>query len=188
MGYLFSMKTCRDCNISKELGEFYVHKMMADGHLNKCKDCVKSRVGRHREANLDQVREYDRERGRLDHRKAVSRQHRKNNPEYHLAANERYQKRYPEKKFARHAVNNAVRDGKLLKQSCEVCGDSDSEGHHDDYSKPLEVRWLCDTHHKQHHREERNRLRAAGRLAEHLNSKKRNVMPQEENQSIGLAA
>lgn len=66
----------------------------------------------------------------------------------------------PEKRKASWAVNNAIRDGNLVRQPCEVCGVSGKRdsgrslvhAHHDDYSKPLEVRWLCDTHHNEHHR------------------------------------
>lgn len=46
----------------------------------------------------------------------------------------------------------AVRTGKVKKLPCEVCGNKNSQGHHPDYSKPLEVLWLCDKHHKEHHR------------------------------------
>ena len=37
-------KICRQCHLPKPIGDFYVHVQMADGHLNKCKDCVKKRV------------------------------------------------------------------------------------------------------------------------------------------------
>lgn len=49
-----------------------------------------------------------------------------------------------ERRRARWTVNNAVRDGRMVRlQSCEECGGPSPEMHHDDYSKPLEVRWLC---------------------------------------------
>lgn len=60
----------------------------------------------------------------------------------------------PEQKVkhaARTKVSKAVLRGKLIKLPCEICGNPESEGHHDDYSKPLEVRWLCKKHHTEHH-------------------------------------
>lgn len=46
-------------------------------------------------------------------------------------------------------VHRAVKSGKLKKLPCEVCGEVKVEGHHDDYSKPLEVKWLCSIHHRE---------------------------------------
>jgi len=50
-----------------------------------------------------------------------------------------------------YLVNKAVTAGDLVRQPCEVCGAEPADGHHDDYAKPLEVRWLCRAHHRQHH-------------------------------------
>ena len=59
-----------------------------------------------------------------------------------------HRERYPDKYRARTAVGNAVRDGRLTREPCEACGTTERvEAHHDDYSKPLEVRWLCKAHH-----------------------------------------
>ncbi len=44
-----------------------------------------------------------------------------------------------------------IKSGKLIRQPCEVCGEVKVEAHHDDYSKPFEVRWLCGNHHREHH-------------------------------------
>lgn len=41
--------------------------------------------------------------------------------------------------------------GRLKRQRCEICSKWPADAHHDDYSKPLEVRWLCRSHHRQHH-------------------------------------
>lgn len=46
----------------------------------------------------------------------------------------------------------AVHRGTLERLPCEVCGALNSQGHHADYSKALEVRWLCPQHHADVHR------------------------------------
>jgi hypothetical protein len=47
-------------------------------------------------------------------------------------------------------VDNALRSGKLVKGPCEVGGDCAGriEAHHDDYARPLTVRWVCKRHHR----------------------------------------
>lgn len=52
---------------------------------------------------------------------------------------------------AQSAVTAAIKRGAIVRQPCEQCGQSPAEAHHDDYSKPMEVRWLCKPHHKQFH-------------------------------------
>jgi len=49
---------------------------------------------------------------------------------------------------------SAVRRGQLVRQPCERCQTSIFvDAHHDDYGKPLDVRWLCRIHHRERHRE-----------------------------------
>lgn len=55
------------------------------------------------------------------------------------------------KSAAHRVVTNALSSGALVRQPCEVCGWTPAHAHHDDYSKPLEVRWLCRRHHELHH-------------------------------------
>ena len=57
-----------------------------------------------------------------------------------------------DKILARKRLNYAVEYGHINKQPCEKCGEKKSEGHHKDYSKPLEVVWLCSKHHRELHR------------------------------------
>jgi hypothetical protein len=59
--------------------------------------------------------------------------------------------RYPEKTKARNAVRRAVKNGMLIKLPCAQCGNRESFAHHDDYTKPLEVVWLCRKHHRARH-------------------------------------
>lgn len=63
--------------------------------------------------------------------------------------------KYPEKYAARKKLMHAVERGKIIKQPCTICGNQKSEAHHPDYSKPLDVVWLC----RKHHVEEHNRLK-----------------------------
>lgn len=130
------MKVCFKCGASKPYTDFYKHSKMADGHLGKCKQCTKQDVKIHRQEN-DSVREYDRMRGN------------RQSPEY-LA---KYRAENLKKYKAHNAVNNAVRDGKLEKPlSCSECNSTNHiEGHHDDYDKPLVVRWLCSRCHSLWH-------------------------------------
>lgn len=55
------------------------------------------------------------------------------------------------KKNCREATHRAIQAGKLLKEKCEVCGEIEVEAHHDDYTDPFNVRWLCKKHHAAHH-------------------------------------
>ena len=48
---------------------------------------------------------------------------------------------------ARSYAHVYIKRGKLKKGICEVCGSADVEAHHDDYTKPLAVRWFCRLHH-----------------------------------------
>lgn len=57
------------------------------------------------------------------------------------------------KEAVRKLTNSKIRSGHLIRQPCEVCGTEEKiEAHHDDYMKPLDVRWLCKKHHQEHHR------------------------------------
>lgn len=55
------------------------------------------------------------------------------------------------KAVARSYLKVYVSRGKVEKGVCEVCGELEVQGHHNDYNKPLEVRWLCKKHHKELH-------------------------------------
>lgn len=60
----------------------------------------------------------------------------------------------PVKRKAHRAVENAISKGKIERQPCAYCGARGNiHAHHDDYSKPFDVTWLCPLHHKERHRE-----------------------------------
>jgi hypothetical protein len=71
--------------------------------------------------------------------------------EYFLEYQKNYRLKYPEKILARLLLKQAVDDGKIEKKNCQECGSDKTRGHHPDYSKPLEVIWLCQKHHQRLH-------------------------------------
>lgn len=110
----------------------------------KCKPCISAASRRYRaRLTLEQRREQKRrwreragamylERGRRD-----------------VA---RYQRLNTKKRQASRMVLRKKASGRLIPQPCEVCGETKVVAHHDDYDKPLEVRWLCHPHHCEHHK------------------------------------
>jgi hypothetical protein len=59
------------------------------------------------------------------------------------------------KNSARVKVHVAKMLGKIKMLPCEICGELLVEAHHTDYSKPLDVKWLCIKHHRILHRKEK---------------------------------
>jgi len=129
------MKKCFECGEKLPFSKFYKHKQMADGYLGKCKTCTKKTVSIYKEFNLDRIREYDRKR----------------NSRCTKAYADEYRTKFPNKYKAHTLVGNAIRDKKLYREICEDCENKSTHAHHDDYLKPLNVRWLCAIHHKQWH-------------------------------------
>lgn len=149
-----SEKACFKCKEVKPITEFYAHPAMGDGRLNKCKECTRADVRDNYLANIERYREYERGRASLPHRVEARKEYAQT-PEGREAfkrSNRRWQERNPIKRKAQVLAGNAIRDGRLAKQPCEVCGNSKAQAHHDDYGKPLDVRWLCTKHHAEWHK------------------------------------
>jgi hypothetical protein len=130
------MAACKHCGRTNAETDFY-------GSINTyCKEHWRERVKVNRAEKADYYREFDRQRSKTPERIQ------------HLTNNAKKQRElYPQKYVARTAVGNALRDGRLTRQPCEVCGNEKSEAHHDDYSKPLDVKWLCKRHHVERHKQ-----------------------------------
>lgn len=137
---------------------------------------MQQRLGKKRRLeNLELYRKRDKERYRKNpHRndkyaKSKSEQKKRrleNDSEYHEKRYARlrekilaYQKKIylaaPEKFKARKKINKAIATKKMKRPSkCEIClKQCKPDAHHDDYSKPLEVRWLCKRCHFKHHKQ-----------------------------------
>lgn len=81
------------------------------------------------------------------------REYRQAHQEEHRLDGQRQREKFPDETRAKSMVNHAIRDGKLARQPCEVCGTEPTQAHHDDYNYPLKVRWLCQTCHARWHRD-----------------------------------
>ena len=68
------------------------------------------------------------------------------------AANRRYRDKNEYKHLAHQYLYIAIKSGLITRKPCLFCGSSETEGHHEDYSKPLEVIWLCPKCHAKIHR------------------------------------
>ncbi len=127
------MKYCSKCKQTKNESEFYKEAKSKDGLRSDCKACKETTTINWRRANQE-----------------------KNRVQQNIRV-EKYNKNHPERPKARVTANNAVRDGKIEQQPCEVIDCTEkAEKHHEDYSKPLDVRWLCKKHHTLLHRKEQN--------------------------------
>lgn len=150
------MKTCRTCSRTLRLDKFYKHAAMSDGHLNICIDCTKVRVQNHRTLNLEKIREYDRARGRTTHRLAKNREYGRAHKDTTKRAAKRWNIKNRAKTRAQLRLRRAILAGLVTREKCILCGKTPAEGHHYNYSKPLQVVWLCRQHHARIHRKYRD--------------------------------
>ena len=134
-------KRCFKCGQVKPLSEFYVHAKMRDGHLNKCKECQRQNVQENYSLHKDARKAYERQREARSERRVAKARYQATRREVH-----------PDRYKANTAVGNALRDGKLVRGPCAVCGTTVRvQAHHADYSRPLEVTWLCFKCHRAQH-------------------------------------
>lgn len=135
------MKQCLKCKVEKESSKFSKCLLRKDGLQDQCKECRQEYQRKYRQTK--EGKEIFQKYGKsIKGREALKRhEHKQHKP-------------YPEKLKAHRTLNNAIRDGKITRPSiCEVCFEEGLiDGHHEDYSKPFDVDWLCKKCHKELHR------------------------------------
>lgn len=131
---------------------------MLDGHLNFCKECVRIKARENRLKNIERYRAKESARAKTERGISCRLNYQKSErgKEVRRIATKKFRENHPEKFKANVAVNNAVRLGKLKRLPCVRCGSLKTQAHHEDYSKPLDVEWLCSRHHADRHLEIRN--------------------------------
>ena len=114
-------KICKDCGLNKIADSFYDHPRRHDGKDSVCKKC-----------RIEKVKYKWKRKNRI--------------------AQICYRQKYPDRYETSKIVASARRLGKMIPQPCAKCNSTKNiDGHHLDYSKPLEVIWLCRQCHKDLH-------------------------------------
>jgi len=170
-------KACFKCGETKPLSAFYKHPMMADGHVNKCKECNKRDVILNRLDKVEYYNEYDRNRSyvgseRSNAQKEAIRIKYRESEDFRNKRRDTLAKQrrdHPDKAGARQALSNAVRDNRITKPKvCSACGKTDCsiQGHHWSYLEEhwLDVVWLCTECHGKEHRKINAEARKAAKL------------------------
>lgn len=138
------MKKCSVCGLKKSANDFMVRRASKDGLTAACKECLHKR---------------DRERypGEAERRKELRVLYMSGDAgkAAHARAVEKWKRNNAVKRAAHVILGNAIRDGVIDRP--EKCGRCSVKcvphGHHDDYTKPLKVRWLCASCHTLWHKE-----------------------------------
>lgn len=117
------MIVCNKCNLLKLNYEFPVRGDRV-GYYKTCKECKKS---------------YQKQYTKSEAGKAVQ-----------AKADQARKEKFAHKRSARSKTFTAIKNGTIQVLPCLICGDK-AEAHHHDYSRPLDVMWLCRTHHRETH-------------------------------------
>lgn len=118
------MFTCIKCNQSKPIGEFTPRNDNSRGHYTTCKVCKNAHQKQYQKSAA----------GKL----------------VQVKADQARKEKFAYKRSARSKTFTAIKNGTIQVLPCLICGEK-AEAHHHDYSRPLDVMWLCRTHHMEAH-------------------------------------
>jgi hypothetical protein len=137
------VKKCTVCGIEKDETEFHFANKKTSRH-GSCKKCMSKKQVAYQKEYFKRPRSKE----LLRERQKKYRRTKK-----FKDAIQRSREKYPEKRAANIIFSNAIATGKIERPSrCETCGVyCTPDGHHDDYSKPLDVVWMCKQCHKDYH-------------------------------------
>ncbi len=138
-------KICSKCEIEKGLSRFSKDRSRKNGLRIWCKECCRESLRKYRKSNPEK-RKVSKDKWNLENKEKAT--------EIQKKASKKFCLENPEKRKAHQMVGNAITVGRLTRPSiCESCfNERFTEGHHEDYSKPLDVEWLCKKCHIELHR------------------------------------
>ena len=138
--WMCAVKKCSCCGVEKDFSEFQKRKASKDGMTASCKQCLKKRDSERYANEKERRSEWHKSYMKTDTGKLS-----------HSNASKKWRAANQVRRAAHVILNNAVRDGRIEKLPCFVCGNEQVEGHHPDYDSPLDVVWLCQAHHREIH-------------------------------------
>jgi len=169
-------KKCTHCGIEKPFEDFGKDKKGKFGLNQKCKICCRIRKKNRSKESIEKNKKYKAEWQRKNRvlLNARLRERYKNNLEKSRLLgrirtkkyrqtdkgkdlkrkyDEIYYKNNKEKIKAQNKVRNAIYRGKLIRPNiCDICKNvGNPHAHHEDYSKPFEIIWMCHKCHLYHH-------------------------------------
>jgi transcription elongation factor Elf1 len=118
------MFTCKKCNITKPIVDFPISKDRVCGHYANCKVCKIAYQKQYSKTEAGKKVQYEADQSRKE--------------------------KFAHKRSARSKTFHAIKNGTIQVLPCLICGDK-AEAHHHDYSRPLDVMWLCKAHHRETH-------------------------------------
>ena len=132
-------KVCRKCLQEKALSELMHRSDCKYSRDSFCKECSEKYMSMWRKTpeGIKKSKKY-RMKYRLSHRIEED------------LSRKRFLLKHPNILKTWWKTRDAIRRGDLIKEPCEVCNKK-GHAHHDDYTKPLQVRWFCNKHHKLYH-------------------------------------
>ena len=144
-------KHCSRCGLDKPLQDFNKNKAQRSGFQRFCREC--QRAVKHVYLSKFESRLLEWHTRRRWYYERGGKEIVRRNVKAFLKRSGYSAWHDPLKARAWNITKNEIRQGRLVRQPCEQCGNSEKiHAHHDDYTKPLEIRWLCaPCHHRHHH-------------------------------------
>ena len=135
---------CVKCDESKQKSDYHRCSRDKRGYQQPCAKC----------RNIIK-KEYKKTPKGIEVNRKSGRRWRKNHKTKWNAYKREHYRNNPHMKKAYKTLHAAQEKDLITPNPCEICGSVDVHGHHEDYSKPLEVNWLCALHHREAHRDGR---------------------------------
>lgn len=132
------MPICSRCKQAKDSKEFYKDKRRKTGLYSSCKRCHQDHWASPNKLSFQT-------------RASCMKEWKRKNRDKYREIMARWKEKSKEKISAHQKIYRELRMGRISKEPCVDCGSMNVHAHHEDYSKPMSVIWLCAKHHKQRH-------------------------------------